>query len=236
MTTDYGKILLRKCVAEYIGAFAIVFAGCGAVLVNQLTNGAISHVGISLTFGFVVMVMIYATGHISGAHFNPAVTIAFSLSRHFSKKDILPYIIAQSLGAISASYLHVLTLSSVFRQKLPNVTLNLGVTQPIDHSWMTAFVWEIVLTFFLMFVIIAVATDYRAVNKAAGLAIGGTVLMDALFGGPICGASMNPARSLGPALVSGNFSFFGAYVLGPIIGAVLAVGVYTFIRQEGLKK
>ena len=236
MKNELGVILFRKCVAEYIGTFAIVFAGCGAILVNQLTNGAITHVGIAITFGLVVMVMIYATGHISGAHFNPAVTLAFSVSRHFPRKDIIPYITAQCLGAVSASFLLLFTLKPVFDQKLPNVILNLGVTQPIDNLFITAFIWEVVLTFFLMFVIMAVATDYRAVNKAAGLAIGGTILLDAMFGGPVCGASMNPARSFGPALVSGDFNQIWAYILGPIVGAILAAWIYSFVRYEIVKK
>lgn len=222
--------LVKKCTAEFIGAFAIVFAGCGAVLVNQISGGAITHPGIAVVFGLVVMVMIYAAGHISGAHFNPAVTLAFSLTRHFPVREIIPYIIAQCAGAVFASWLHILTLKSVFAKVLPNQPMNLGVTLPIDNSFATALVWEIILTFFLMFVIMAVATDYRAVGKAAGLSIGGTVMLDAMFGGPICGASMNPARSLGPALMAGNWNHFLAYVIGPIVGAILGAFTYTFIR------
>jgi len=228
--------LLKKCIAEFIGAFAIVFCGCGAILANQISNGAVTHVGIAATFGLVVMTMVFATGHISGAHFNPAVTIAFSITRHFPKKEIIPYIMAQCLGAAFASLLHVATLAPVFNQLLPNVRLNLGVTLPVDNLFMTAFVWEAILTFFLMFVIMAVATDYRSVGKVAGFAIGGTVMLDALFGGPICGASMNPARSFGPALMSGNWNHFLAYVFGPLFGAILGAIVYNFIRCENDEK
>lgn len=152
-----------------------------------------SHAGIAATFGLVVMV--YAAGHISGAHFNPAVTIAFGVSRHFPLRLILPYIAAQCAGAVFASWLHVMTLKPVLAVMRPGEMLGSGVTLPADQSFMTALIFEIVLTFFLMFIIMAVATDYRAVGKAAGLAIGGTVMLDALFGGPVCGASMNPARS-----------------------------------------
>ncbi|VAX37891.1 Aquaporin Z [hydrothermal vent metagenome] len=224
--------LFKKCTAEFIGTFAIVLAGCGAISVNQISDGAITHLGVAMAFGLVVMIMIYAVGHISGAHFNPAVTIAFSFRRHFPKKQIFPYISAQCLGAITASLIHAWTLTPILNQKFPGAILNLGVTQPIDNMFMTAFIWEILLTFFLMFVIMGVATDYRAIGKAAGLSIGGTVALDALFGGPLCGASMNPARSLGPALVSGNFNHFFAYILGPIIGAIFGALIYDFIRCE----
>jgi len=224
--------LLKKCLAEFIGTFAMVFGGCGAVAINQLSEGAISHVGIALSFGLIVMTMIYAVGHISGAHFNPAVTLAFFGSRHFPKQEILPYIAAQCLGAITASSIHVLTLSTALQQKLPGQALQIGLTQALDHSFLTAFIWEFLLTFLLMFVIMAVATDYRAVGQAAGTAIGGTVAFEALFAGPLSGASMNPARSLGPALLSGNWHHFGAYVLGPVLGAAAGAVVYDFIRCE----
>ena len=222
--------LLRKCVAEFLGAFAIVFAGCGAVAIDQLAGGAITHVGVATTFGLVVMVMIYATGHISGAHFNPAVTLAFALTRHFPKGQILPYILAQCLGALTASLIHKLSLEPILAAAAPGQALDFGVTLPLDGRYATALVWEALLTFFLMFVIMAMATDFRAVGPAAGLAIGGTVWLEAMFAGPLCGASMNPARSLGPALVSGNWSFLSAYWLGPILGAAAAALCYEFIR------
>ncbi|MDE2699217.1 MAG: MIP family channel protein [Gemmatimonadetes bacterium] len=222
--------LLKKCSAEFIGAFAIVFGGCGAVAINQLSEGAITHVGIATSFGLIVMTMVYATGHISGAHFNPAVTTAFAFTRHFPKREILPYIAAQCLGAIAASGIHLWSLTPILKAKHPQQTLNLGVTQPMDNLFATAFIWEFLLTFFLMLVIMAVATDYRATGQAAGLAIGGTIWFEAMFAGPLCGASMNPARSLGPALVSGDWTHFPAYVLGPILGATAGAFFYEFIR------
>lgn len=227
--------LLRKCIAEFMGAFAIVLAGCGAIAANQISGGAVTHVGIAASFGLVVMAMIYTLGHVSGAHFNPAVTLAFSVVRRFPAREILPYVIAQCLGALSASLVHVLTLRPVLATQARGATLVLGVTQPLGGMFMTAFVWEFLLTFLLMFVIMGVATNYRSVGKAAGLAIGGTVWFEALFAGPICGASMNPARSLGPALVAGNWNHFSAYVAGPLLGAVAAACLYDFIRCEPAK-
>ena len=224
--------LLRKCAAEFAGAFAIVFGGCGAVAIDQVSGGAVSHVGVATSFGLIVMTMIYATGHISGAHFNPAVTLAFAASRHFPRAEIAPYIAAQCLGAIAASGIHYFSLAPLLEQRFVGAALNLGVTLPLDDRWLTAFIWEFLLTFFLMVVIMAVATDYRAVGQMAGLAIGGTVWFEAMFAGPLCGASMNPARSLGPALVSGEWSHFTAYVLGPVLGAIGGAFFYEFIRCE----
>lgn len=222
--------VLRKCTAEFIGTFAIVFGGCGAVAINQISNGAITHYGIATTFGLVVMVMIYATGHISGAHFNPAVTLAFAVTRHFPKHQILPYWIAQTCGALTASLLHHLTLPTILAEKFPHQVLQYGTTLPIDDRFLTAFVWEIILTFFLMFVIMAVATDYRATGQVAGLSIGSTVWFLAIFAGPLSGASMNPARSLAPALFSGQTQHLLAYLIAPILGAILGALAYNFIR------
>ena len=194
--------LLRRSVAEGLAAFALVFADCG----------------------LAIMAMIYATGHLSGAHINPAVTLAFTLTRHFPRRDAVAYVGAQLLGATAGAFLLLAAWSS--RQGA------LGATVPgAGISPGTALLYEIVLTAFLMFVIIAVATDTRAVGAAAAIAIGGTVGLDALFGGAISGASMNPARSFGPALASGTWTAFWIYIVGPIVGAALGAFAYQFIRE-----
>jgi aquaporin NIP len=215
--------LLRRSFAEGFAAFALVFAGCGAVVTNATHQGTLGAVGVSLVFGLVIMVMIYATGHLSGAHINPAVTIAFTLTRHFPGRDAVAYIGAQLLGAAAGALLLLAAWSSK--------PASLGATTPSVAAG-TALLYEIVLTAFLMFVIIAVATDTRAVGAAAAIAIGGTVGLDALFGGPITGASMNPARSFGPALASGTWTDFWIYVAGPVVGAALGAFGYQFIREE----
>ena len=215
------RSLARALVAELIGTFALVFAGAGAIVVDAKT-GALGHVGVSLVFGLVIMVMIYAVGHVSGAHFNPAVTFAFSLSRHFPWRRAAGYWVAQISGAVLAA--------ALLRSSLGN-TAHLGATLPAGSQGQS-FLWEIVLTFFLMFVIMAVATDTRAFGEAAAIAVGGTVALDALFGGPISGASMNPARSLGPALVSGNLHAVWLYIVAPPLGAALGALAYRFIRDD----
>jgi len=213
--------VVRALVAEAIGTFALVFAGCGAIMVEAKTE-RLGHVGIAVTFGLVIMAMIYATGHISGAHFNPAVTFAFSLTRHFPWSRALGYWGAQLSGALAAAL--------VLRASLGDVA-ETGATRPLGSAGQ-AFLWEVVLTFFLMFVIMSVATDTRAVGEAAAIAIGGTVALDALFGGPITGASMNPARSTGPAVVSGNLDTLWIYVAAPLLGAALGALSYQFVRDE----
>ena len=214
--------LLRRSIAEGFAAFALVFAGCGAVITDATHQGALGAVGVSLVFGLVIMAMIYATGHLSGAHINPAVTVAFTLTRHFPVRDAAAYIAAQLLGATAGALL----LLAAWTDK----PARLGTTLPSVGTG-TALLYEIVLTAFLMFVIIAVATDTRAVGAAAALAIGGTVGLDALFGGPITGASMNPARSFGPALASGTWHDFWIYVIGPVVGAAIGGFAYQFIRS-----
>jgi MIP family channel proteins len=213
--------LARPLVAEAIGTFALVFAGCGAVMVDAKTH-QLGHVGVAISFGLVIMFGIYAVGHISGAHFNPAVTFAFALTRHFPWPRTVAYWGAQVAGALLAA--------ALLRASLGNIA-DTGATLP-SGSQGQSFLWEIVLSAFLMFVILAVATDTRAVGEAAALAIGGTVLLDAMFGGPISGASMNPARSLAPALVSGNLHALWIYLLAPVLGAALGGLAYQFVRGE----
>jgi aquaporin NIP len=213
--------LLRALTAEAIGTFALVFAGAGAVMVDAKTH-ALGHVGVAITFGLVIMAMIYAVGHISGAHFNGAVTFAFALTRHFPWPRAAGYWLAQFVGAVTAA--------AILRGSLGNIA-HVGATLP-SGSQAQSFLWELVLTFFLMFVIMAVATDTRAVGEAAAIAIGGTIGLDAMFGGPISGASMNPMRSLGPALVAGNLHALWLYILAPLIGAALGALAYQFVRGE----
>ena len=206
---------------ETIGSFALVVAGCGAIVADATRDGALGTVGVSLVFGLVIMVMIYAGGHLSGAHYNPAVTIAFVLGRHFPIREAAGYIAAQLSGATAAALLLLAAW--------PDSPAQLGATIPsVDVG--TALLYEIALTSLLMFVITAVATDTRAVGAAAAIAIGGTVGLDALFGGPITGASMNPARSLGPALASGTWTDFWIYIVGPLVGAAVGVLAYEFVR------
>ena len=213
--------LLRRSCAEGLAAFALVFAGCGAIITDATRDGALGTTGVAAVFGLIVMVMIYATGHLSGAHINPAVTIAFTLTRHFPIRDAVAYIAAQLSGATAGALL----LLAAWSDK----PAALGATVPSVQAG-TALVYEIVLTALLMFVIIAVATDTRAVGAAAAIAIGGTVALDALFGGPLTGGSMNPARSFGPALAAGEWTDFWIYVLGPVAGAALGAGAYQLIR------
>jgi MIP family channel proteins len=218
---DERPDLLRRAAAEGLGAFALVFAGCGAIITEAEHPGSLGTVGIALVFGLIVMAMVYATGHLSGAHLNPAVTVAFSLTRHFPAREAVAYVIAQVAGALLAAAL----LSAVW----PSNPAHLGATLPSVGTG-SALIYEAVLTALLMFVIMAVATDTRAVGAGAAIAIGGTVGLDALFGGPITGASMNPARSIGPALVSGELHDLWIYLVGPIIGAALGAIAYQIVR------
>ena len=212
---------LRVLLAEAIGTFALVFAGAGAVMVDAKT-GQLGHVGVAITFGLVIMAMIYAVGHVSGAHFNAAVTFAFALTRHFPWPRVFAYWGAQFVGAVSAALL--------LRASLGNIA-HVGATLP-SGSQAQSFLWETIMTAFLMFVILAVATDTRAVGEAAAIAIGATIGLDAMFGGPISGASMNPMRSLGPALVSGDLHALWIYLTAPILGASLGGLAYQLVRGE----
>ena len=213
--------LSRRAAAEGLGVFALVFAGCGAIVTEAQHPGSLGTIGIALVFGLIVMAMVYATGHLSGAHLNPAVTVAFVLTRHFPRIEALAYLAAQFAGALAAAGL----LAAIW----PGDPAALGTTLPTIGDG-SALVYEAVLTAFLMFVIMAVATDTRAVGAGAAIAIGGTVGLDALFGGPVTGASMNPARSIGPALVSGELGSLWIYVAGPAIGAALGALAYQAIR------
>ncbi len=213
--------LLRSLTAEAIGTFALVFAGAGAVMVDAKTH-QLGHVGVAIAFGLVIMVMIYAVGHISGAHFNAAVTFAFALTRHFSWRLACGYWLAQFTGAVTAA--------ALLRGSLGNVA-HVGATLP-SGSQAQSFLWELVMSVFLMFVVLAVATDVRAVGEAAAIAIGGTITLDAMFGGPVSGASMNPMRSLGPALVSGDGHGLWLYIVAPVLGTSLGGLAYQFVRGE----
>lgn len=212
--------IVRKAAAESIGTFALVFAGCGAIMMHALYPDALSADAIPVVFGLVVTVMVYTLGHVSGAHLNPAVTITFATVKRFSWKEVPYYIIAQILGALLAILLLMNTLPDAG---------TLGQTLPKAGVWQ-AFAWEVVLTFLLMFVIMAVATDSRAVGVMAGIAIGGVVALDAFVGGAVSGASMNPARSLAPALLSGHTEHAWIYVVAPLLGAMLGALAYEFVR------
>lgn len=216
--------LLRAVAAEMLGTFALVLAGTGAIVSNSVSGGALGHVGIALAFGLVIMTMIYATGHISGAHFNPAVTLAFALVRHFPVRRVIPYIAGQIAGALLGS------VAVRFLIAGGGSVAGLGTTHPSNGA-LSGLVLESILTLILMFVVIAVATDVRAVGQAAAIAIGGTIGLEALFAGPITGASMNPARSIAPALVAGDYADLWLYIIGPIVGAALGALAYQLLRS-----
>ena len=211
---------MKKYIAELIGTFALVFCGTGAIIINQQTNGQVGHIGVAITFGLIVTSMIYAFGDKSGAHFNPAVTIAFSLANLFPKKQILPYIISQIIGAFIAS--------AILKLLFPT-NINLGATIPVGSN-LQSFVLEIVLTFILMLTILFTSQGSKETGTMAGLAIGGVVLLEVMFAGPICGASMNPARSLSPAIVSANVTTLWIYLTAPVLGATLATLVWRYTK------
>ncbi|CAM4439551.1 MIP/aquaporin family protein [Paenibacillus tarimensis] len=214
------SMLRKKWIAEFIGSYFLVFAGTGAVIVNTLTS-SLTHIGVAITFGLVVMALIYAFGHVSGAHFNPAVTLAFLFLRQIDARTALSFVVTQCLGALAAS----LTLLSMFGH-----VGSLGATLP-SGSWQQSAVMEFILTFALMLVILASAVHAKASKSFAGIAIGGTVALEAMFAGPVSGASMNPARSLGPAIVSGSLSHLWLYIVCTTAGAVLAAYVYNQLHE-----
>ncbi|MEL6864806.1 MAG: aquaporin [Bacteroidota bacterium] len=213
---------MNKYLAELIGTFALVFCGCGAIIVDQISGGAIGHMGISTTFGLIITVMIYALGNVSGAHLNPAVSIAFWYAGVFERRLILPYVLSQCIGAVLAS--------AALWLLFPNATTT-GATLP-SGSIGQSFGLEVILSFFLMFVIINVATGSKEQGLMAGLAIGFTVLLAALFGGPISGASMNPARSLAPALFMGELQDLWIYFIAPPIGTLLSIIAWKALHQD----
>ncbi|HLJ93528.1 MAG TPA: MIP family channel protein [Gemmataceae bacterium] len=204
---------MRPYFAEIFGTFALVFAGAGAIVINDVSGGAVTHGGIALTFGLVVLAMIYAVGEVSGAHLNPAVTLGFFLARRFPGRRVSAYITSQCIGASAASgLLHLLFPSDK----------TLGATAPAGPA-VQSFILELVLTLFLMFVILSVSTGAKEKGITAGIAVGAVIAFEALFAGPISGASMNPARSLAPAIVSGHLDNLWLYLIAPVIGAAAAV-------------
>jgi aquaporin Z len=217
------SLTAKKCISEFLGTFALVFAGTGAIVIKDVSGGVITHGGIALTFGLVVMAMIYTFGDISGAHLNPAVTIGFLAARRMRVREATPYIASQLGGAIAAS--------AVLRVLFPQHA-TLGMTVPTG-STTQSFVLELILTGLLMLVILNVSVGAKEKGITAGIAIGGVIALEAMFAGPICGASMNPARSLGPALVVENLSAVWIYIVAPIAGALLAVPLCICVREKG---
>ncbi|KAK1320520.1 hypothetical protein QJS10_CPA03g00441 [Acorus calamus] len=213
--------LIQKVIAEIIGTYFVIFAGCGSVAVNKIYDGTVTFPGICLTWGLIVMVMVYSVGHISGAHFNPAVTITFTIFRRFPYKEVPLYIIAQLLGSVLASG----SLRLIFESHTPHFFGTIPAGSDVQ-----SLILEVILTFLLMFVISGVATDNRAIGELAGLAVGATITLNVFVGGPISGASMNPARTLGPAIVMNHYKGLWVYIVGPIVGAVLGASAYNLIR------
>jgi aquaporin Z len=214
---------MRRFTAEFIGTFALVFAGTGAIVSNEVSGGAITHPGIALTFGLVVLAMIYTFGDISGAHLNPAVTIAFCAARRMPFRDAPMYIVAQVLGGMTAS--------AFLRFLFPQNKM-LGATLPAGSA-SQSFVLEVILTFLLMLTILNVSTGAKEKGITAGIAVGAIIALEAMFAGPISGASMNPARSLAPAVVSGHLNHLWIYIFAPVLGAVLATFACRCVQEEG---
>jgi len=214
---------MKRAVAEFIGTFGLVFAGTGAIVVNEVSGGAITHVGVALTFGLIVLVMIYAFGDVSGAHLNPAVTLGFVAARRMPLREAPPYLLAQVLGAVAAS--------GTMRMLFPQSRL-LGATLP-SGSDAQSLMLEAILTFLLMLTILNVSTGAKEKGITAGIAVGALIGLEAMFGGPISGASMNPARSLGPALVAGHFEHLYVYLVAPTVGALAAMWACRCVREVG---
>ena len=212
----------RKYAAEFIGTFGLVFAGTGAIIINDVSGGAVTSVGIGVTFGLIVLAMIYAIGDVSGAHLNPAVTLGFFVGRRLEAKMVLPYVLSQLSGALAASLL----LRALFPQHL-----TLGLTAPTGSA-LQSFILEIILTALLMFVILNVSEGAKERGITAGIAVGAVIGLEALFAGPISGASMNPARSFAPALVSQHFANLWIYLVAPITGALVAVAGCRCVRKD----
>jgi aquaporin NIP len=213
---------MRKLFAEFLGTFGLVFAGTGAIVIDHASNGAIGHAGIAITFGLIILAMIYTFGDVSGAHFNPAVTTGFAVAGRFPWRVVPAYIAAQVMGAFGAS--------GLLRILFPT-DATLGATLPAGTA-MQSFILEIVLTFFLMLVILSVSTGAKEKGITAGIAVGAVIALEAMFAGPICGASMNPARSLAPAVVSGRVEHLWLYFAGPLLGALLAVPACCGVRDS----
>src|SRR5882724_8405405 len=215
--------MAKKLAAECFGTFALVFAGTGAIVIDEVTGGGVSHVGIALTFGLIVLAMVYTLGDISGAHINPAVTIGFWAARRFDAEKVLHYIVSQCAGAFLAS--------TILRLLFPaNITQ--GATMP-TCPLLQSFIFELILTALLMFVILGVSTGAREKGITAGIVVGSVIALEAMFAGPICGASMNPARSLGPAIVSGQLGSLWIYLAAPVLGAALCVIGCRCVREAG---
>ena len=212
---------MKKYLSEIIGTFSMIFCGCGAMVINDFTGGIITHPGVAITWGLIVMTMIYAFGDISGAHFNPAVTVGFAVAKKFSWKEVPKYIVAQFTGAFAASLL----LLYLFPDS------DLGATIPTIEP-IKVFIIELLLSFFLMVVIVNVSTGSKEIGPIAGIAVGGVILLEAMFAGPLTKASMNPIRSLAPALASGNFADLWVYLTAPFLGMLLAVFSCKLVKED----
>jgi aquaporin Z len=212
-----------RLLAEFLGTFALVFAGTGAIVINAVSGGAITHVGIALTFGLIVLAMIYTFGDVSGAHLNPAVTVALAAAKRFAWRDVPGYVAAQAAGAFAAS--------GLLRGLFP-AHATLGATLPAGTAGQS-FILELILTALLMLVVLNVSTGAKEKGITAGLVVGSVIALEAMFAGPICGASMNPVRSLAPAVVSGHLEHLWVYLTAPTLGALLAVPLCPLLRGPG---